>query len=57
MFIENCWYVVAWVNDIAQDQLFAISIIGKPVVLYRGTDSKLIALENRCCHRAALLGP
>ena len=55
MFIENCWYVAAWVNDIAQDQLFATSIIGKPVVLYRGTDSKLIALENRCCHRAAPL--
>jgi len=55
MFIQNCWYVAAWSNDIAPNQLFAISIIGKPVVLYRGTDSSLIALENRCCHRAAPL--
>ena len=32
MFIENCWYVAAWVGDIAQDQLFAISIIGEAKV-------------------------
>ena len=55
MFIQNCWYVAAWSKDIAQDQLFAISIIDKPVVLYRGTDGALIGLEDRCCHRAAPL--
>jgi len=55
MFIENCWYVAAWSADIARDQLFAISIIGTPVVLYRGTDGELVGLENRCCHRAAPL--
>jgi phenylpropionate dioxygenase-like ring-hydroxylating dioxygenase large terminal subunit len=55
MFIQNCWYVAAWSKDILQDQLFAISLIGKPVVIYRSVEGELIALEDRCCHRAAPL--
>lgn len=55
MFIQNCWYVAAWSQDIAENQLFAITITDKPVVIYRTADGDLVALEDRCCHRAAPL--
>jgi vanillate O-demethylase monooxygenase subunit len=55
MFLQNCWYVAAWGKDIPQSSLFSVTLIGQPVVLYRATDGILIALENRCCHRAAPL--
>lgn len=55
MFIQNCWYVAAWSQDIANGQIFSITITGKPVVIYRAEDGQLVALEDRCCHRAAPL--
>ena len=35
MFIRNCWYVVAWDHEIPADGLFARTVIGEPLVLYR----------------------
>lgn len=55
MFVRNCWYVAAWDSDIAPGQLFPITIINEPVVLYRTADERLVALEDRCCHRFAPL--
>jgi len=53
--LQNCWYVAGWCSDISRDEPFAIRIIGKPVVIYRGEDSELIAMEDRCCHKQAKL--
>ncbi|OFA03494.1 aromatic ring-hydroxylating dioxygenase subunit alpha [Duganella phyllosphaerae] len=50
MFIRNAWYVGAWASDI-KDQPFARTILGEPVVFFRGEDGKVAALEDRCCHR------
>jgi len=50
MFLENCWYVAAWDHELA-DNLLARSILGRPVVLFRGADGAPVALEDRCCHR------
>lgn len=32
-----------------------ITILGEPLVLYRRQDSRVVALEDRCCHRLAPL--
>jgi phenylpropionate dioxygenase-like ring-hydroxylating dioxygenase large terminal subunit len=55
MWIENAWYVAAWGQDIAEDALFARTILGIPIVFYRTNDGSLTALEDRCCHRMAPL--
>lgn len=55
MFIRNCWYVIAWDHEVPTEGLFARTVIGEPIVLYRRADRSVVALEDRCCHRAAPL--
>lgn len=50
MFIRNAWYVAAWSSDIVTKP-FPRTILGEPVVLFRGADGVVVALEDRCCHR------
>ncbi len=55
MFIKNCWYVAAWDVEVPQDAMFPRTLLNEPVLLYRDTQGRVVALENRCCHRAAPL--
>ncbi len=50
MFPRNHWYVAAWANEIGRRPLGLILLNG-PVVLFRKTDSMIVALEDRCPHR------
>lgn len=54
-FLRNAWYVAAWSEEVAQGKLLARTILGEPVVLWRGADGKVAALEDRCPHRFAPL--
>jgi phenylpropionate dioxygenase-like ring-hydroxylating dioxygenase large terminal subunit len=55
MFIRNCWYVAAWDTEVPQDAMLARTLLNEPVLIYRDSQGKAVALENRCCHRAAPL--
>jgi vanillate O-demethylase monooxygenase subunit len=55
LFIRNCWYVAAWDHEIPADGLFSRTVIGEPLLLYRQRDGRVVALEDRCCHRQAPL--
>jgi phenylpropionate dioxygenase-like ring-hydroxylating dioxygenase large terminal subunit len=50
MFARNHWYVVALSSEIGHEPL-ARTVLGEPVVLYRGTDGTPVALADRCPHR------
>jgi phenylpropionate dioxygenase-like ring-hydroxylating dioxygenase large terminal subunit len=50
MFLRNYWYVGAYAAEIGEKPL-ARTILGEPVLLYRTTDGRAIAMEDRCCHR------
>jgi len=52
-FLRNCWYVAAWDHELIDGQLLARTLLDKPVVLYRGDSGRVVALDNRCCHRGA----
>ena len=54
MFVRNAWYVAAWDHEIGRSMLRRI-ILDEPVVLFRTTEGKAVALEDRCCHRQAPL--
>ncbi len=54
MFLRNHWYVAAWDYEIA-DKPFARRLLDEPVVLFRGSDGTVTALEDRCPHRRAPL--
>ena len=55
MFLKNIWYVAAWDKEVTTDKMFARTIIGVPVLMYRKQDGDIAALEDRCCHRGAPL--
>lgn len=50
MFVRNAWYVAAWETEIG-DAPLARTILCEPVVMFR-TAGGVVALEDRCCHRA-----
>jgi vanillate O-demethylase monooxygenase subunit len=54
MYLKNCWYVAAWDHEVGAKPL-ARTILDRPVVLYRASDGKPVALEDRCVHRQAPL--
>jgi phenylpropionate dioxygenase-like ring-hydroxylating dioxygenase large terminal subunit len=55
VFIRNCWYVAAWDHEVSPDGLLGRTLLGEPILLYRGAQGQALALENRCCHRSAPL--
>lgn len=54
-FLLDCWYVAAWDHELIDGRMLARTILGQPVVLYKGESGRLVALDDRCCHRGALL--
>lgn len=55
MFVKNCWYVAGWDTDVDGQALFSRTICNEPILFYRDAAGQLVALEDRCCHRAAPL--
>ncbi len=54
MYLKNCWYVAAWSDEVG-DELFERTLLNTPVLLYRDSEGRVVALDNRCAHRAAPL--
>ena len=55
-FLENQWYVAAWSSEVTADKPFERWICGEPVVFYRDTQGKAVAMHGRCPHRSFPLG-
>ncbi len=51
VYVRNCWYVAAWSRDFVGEELLARMVIGRPILLYRASDCKIVAIEDRCVHR------
>lgn len=49
-FVRDQWYVAAYSDEIGRD-LFARTILGEPLVLYRTEAGEAVALADRCVHR------
>lgn len=47
----DCWYVAAAAQDVTSE-LTSRRILGRQVLLYRESSGALVALEDRCAHRA-----
>ncbi|MBI05234.1 MAG: hypothetical protein CMI96_05390 [Pelagibacteraceae bacterium] len=51
MFLKNCWYVAAYDRELEGNGPLGRMLLNEPVVMYRDSAGKAIALEDRCCHR------
>jgi renierapurpurin 18,18'-hydroxylase len=45
------WYPLAWAHELKVGQAIGRRFAGQPVVLYRGKEGRVFALEDRCAHR------
>jgi phenylpropionate dioxygenase-like ring-hydroxylating dioxygenase large terminal subunit len=54
-FLKNTWYVAAWSYEVPEDGLLARIITQLPLLFWRNSTGQVVALEDRCCHRAAPL--
>lgn len=52
--LRNVWYVACWAREL-QAKPLGRRILDTPVVLFRGEQGRVGALQDRCCHRAAPL--
>jgi phenylpropionate dioxygenase-like ring-hydroxylating dioxygenase large terminal subunit len=50
-FLKNYWYVAAWGHEIKPRPL-GRTILNEPVVFFRKKDGAVVALADRCSHRA-----
>jgi vanillate O-demethylase monooxygenase subunit len=51
---KNAWYLAAWDNEI-RDVPLARTILNEEIVFFRDQEGRVVALEDRCCHRGAPL--
>ena len=54
-FLKNAWYAAIWAPDLPPATPIAKIFLNEPVVLFRTEDGEPVALEDKCCHRAAPL--
>ena len=54
-FLRNCWYAAAWTHEVRRGEKLARRFLEKPVLIFCGESGRYVALDDRCCHRAAPL--
>jgi phenylpropionate dioxygenase-like ring-hydroxylating dioxygenase large terminal subunit len=54
-FLKNTWYVAAWSHEVPPGGMLSRTITQVPLLFWRTASGKVVALVDRCCHRAAPL--
>jgi len=54
-YLRNAWYVAGFADELAPGQLLARTLLGDPIVFFRGPGGRISALRDRCPHRFAPL--
>ena len=50
-FVENAWYVVCMSDEIKANEIQGHRICKKPIVVWRTTEGKVVAFDDRCVHK------
>jgi len=54
-WLRNAWYVAGFADEFAAGRPLARTLLGEPLVFFRGEGGTLVALADRCPHRFAPL--
>ena len=55
MFMKNCWQVAAFSREVVPGRMLPRRLLDQPLVLFRASTGRVVALEDRCPHRSAPL--
>jgi len=50
-FVKNAWYVAGMTPEFETNQLHGTIIVKKPVVMWRTSEGKVVAFDDRCVHK------
>lgn len=50
-YVRDCWYVAGLSHEFKPGALSGQQIAGRPVVIWRTAEGKVVAFDNRCCHK------
>ena len=50
-WLRNCWYAVAWSDEVKPGASLPRNIIDEPILIWRDAEGELRALADRCAHR------
>lgn len=50
-FVTNAWYVIATSQELERGRLASEKIAGKPVVIWRTREGRVVAFDDRCVHK------
>lgn len=53
-YMQNSWYVAAWLHELDRTKPNAVMILGEPIVIWH-SQGEWVAMEDRCPHRFAPL--
>ncbi len=51
VLVRNAWYVAGMSGEFGPASLQARRIAERPVVLWRASDGRVVAFDDRCCHK------
>lgn len=54
-YLRDAWYLAAWSDEVKEGELFPRTVLDRPVLLMRGSEGRVGALDDRCPHRFAPL--
>jgi len=54
-YVRDAWYMAGWAKDFPAGRPVAAMLLEEPLVFYRQSNGRLVALEDRCPHRFAPL--
>lgn len=55
MNFENFWYIVAESHELRPGRVLARRVLGERLAVFRGSDGRAVALQDRCIHRNSKL--
>ncbi|MEW5708155.1 MAG: aromatic ring-hydroxylating dioxygenase subunit alpha [Pseudomonadota bacterium] len=50
-YVKDCWYVAGLSHEFKPETLTGHKIAGQPLVIWRTRTGKVVAFDNRCCHK------
>lgn len=50
-YVKDCWYVAGLSHEFAPNKLTGHTICEQSIVIWRTGEGKVVAFDNRCCHK------
>jgi phenylpropionate dioxygenase-like ring-hydroxylating dioxygenase large terminal subunit len=50
-YVKDCWYPAGFSSEFGVGELQGHTIAGRPIVMWRSDTGRVVAFDDRCCHK------